>query len=92
MILGALVVGRLLALAASAPQTQNASSSATLFEGARLIAGDLQPPIERSAFLVENGRFTRVGRLGDVQGPAGVKRVDLTELTRYHCGQGTGSF
>ena len=34
---------------------------AVLLDGARLITGNPEAPIERSAFLVENGRFTRVG-------------------------------
>lgn len=54
---------------------------ATLYEGARLIAGDGGAPIERAAFLVENGRFTRVGRQGEVQAPPGTSRVDLTGKT-----------
>ena len=58
-----------------------ASTSVTLFEGGRLIAGDGGAPIESSAFLVENGRFTRVARKGEVQAPAGAARVDLTGKT-----------
>ena len=54
---------------------------AVLYEGARLITGDGSSPIEGSAFLVENGRFTRVGRQGDLQPPAGAVRVDLTGKT-----------
>src|SRR6267378_1814430 len=57
------------------------SSGATVFEGARLITGDGSAPIENSAFLVENTRFTRVGRRGEVQMPAGATRVDLTGKT-----------
>src|SRR4030095_9746053 len=57
------------------------TSGATLFEGARLITGATGAPIESSAFLVENGRFTKVGRKGDVQAPAGAARVDLTGKT-----------
>ena len=52
----------------------------TLFEGARLIAGDGRV-IESSAFLVQNNRFMRVGRKGEVQAPAGAVRVDLTGKT-----------
>src|SRR5262245_19141551 len=52
-----------------------------LFEGARLITGDNQSPIESSAFLVENGVFTRVGRKGDISLPAGGQRIDLTGKT-----------
>src|SRR2546426_11899450 len=56
-------------------------SGATLFEGARLITGDGSAPIENSAFIVENTRFTRVGRRGELQAPAGAARVDLTGKT-----------
>ena len=52
-----------------------------LFEGARLIAGDGRAPIENAAFLVENDKFTRVGRKGDLAAPAGATRVDLTGKT-----------
>ena len=53
----------------------------TVFEGARLITGDGSAPIENSAFIVENDRFTRVGQRGQVQVPAGAVRVDLTGKT-----------
>jgi imidazolonepropionase-like amidohydrolase len=54
---------------------------ATLFENARLIVGDGSAPIERSAFIVENGRFTRIGRKGSVAAPAGARRIDLIGKT-----------
>ena len=57
------------------------TSGTILFEGARLITGATGAPIESSAFLVENGRFTKVGRKGAVQAPAGAARVDLTGKT-----------
>ena len=63
--------------AAQAPRP----AEATLFEGARLITGDGGAPIERSAFLIQNGRFTRVGRQGEVPAPAGAVRVDVTGKT-----------
>ena len=50
----------------------------TVFEGARLITGDSSAPIENSAFIVENNLFTRVGRRGELQVPAGTVHVDLT--------------
>src|SRR3989442_4932190 len=62
-------------------QQARPASRAVLFEGARLISGDGGAPIENSAFLVENNRFTRVGRKGEVQAPAGGTRVDLTGKT-----------
>jgi imidazolonepropionase-like amidohydrolase len=76
------VVGLVAAgLARAAGQAPAPAASATLYEGARLIAGDGGTPIEDSAFLVEQGRFTRVGRRGDVRTPAGAARVDLTGKT-----------
>ena len=52
-----------------------------LYEGARLIAGDGGAPIESSAFLVEHGRFTRVGEKERLPLPSGAARVDLTGKT-----------
>ena len=52
-----------------------------MFEGARLIAGDGRAPLESSAILVENDRFTRVGRKGEIPLPRGAARVDLTGKT-----------
>ena len=57
------------------------ATAITIFEGARLIAGDGRVPLENSVFVVENDRFTRVGKRGDVQAPAGAARVDLTGKT-----------
>jgi imidazolonepropionase-like amidohydrolase len=58
-----------------------AGTGAILFEGARLIVGDGGAAIENSAFLVENRHFTRIGRKGEIQAPAGAARVDLTGKT-----------
>src|SRR6185295_18338410 len=57
------------------------ATGVTIFEGARLITGDGAAPIENSAFIVANGRFTQVGRRGQVNAPAGAARVDLTGKT-----------
>jgi imidazolonepropionase-like amidohydrolase len=57
------------------------SPGPVLYEGARVITGEDGPPIERGAFLVENGRFVRVGRTGEVPAPAGAARVDLSGKT-----------
>ena len=54
---------------------------ATLFEGARLIAGDGGAPIERSAILVRGDAIAEVGRQGALQAPADAVRVDLTGKT-----------
>lgn len=65
----------------TATQSPRAAGPVTLFEGARLITGDGRPPIESSAFIVENARFTRVGARGSLQVPPGAARVDLTGKT-----------
>jgi len=65
----------------SASQGPGTPARVTVFEGARLITGDGNGPIENSAFIVENNRFTRVGRKGEVQPPPGAVRVDLTGKT-----------
>jgi imidazolonepropionase-like amidohydrolase len=55
-------------------------NAVTVYEGARLITGD-GVAIENSAFMVENGRFTAVGRRADMQVPPGATRVDLSGKT-----------
>jgi imidazolonepropionase-like amidohydrolase len=47
-----------------------------VFEGARVIAGD-GAAIEDAAFVVQNGRFTQVGKRGALKIPAGARRIDL---------------
>ncbi|MXY16048.1 MAG: amidohydrolase family protein, partial [Acidobacteria bacterium] len=54
---------------------------AAWFEGARLIDGSGGPPIERSAFLVEDGVFAWVGAQGGREPPAHAARVDLSGKT-----------
>jgi imidazolonepropionase-like amidohydrolase len=77
---GAFVV--IIALASMAAQSQTRPApAAVLYEGARLIIGDLTPAIDSGAFLVQNGRFAAVGRRGSISAPAGAARVDLTGKT-----------
>ncbi|MGH9658497.1 MAG: amidohydrolase family protein, partial [Bryobacteraceae bacterium] len=80
-----LIACSLLCLAAcstpAASQRQAATDTVTVFEGARLISGNGGAPIENSAFVVENGRFSGVGRKGELQAPAGADRIDLTGKT-----------
>ena len=54
---------------------------ATWFEGARLIDGNGGAPVERSAFLVEDGILAWVGAPGEREAPEGAARVDLTGKT-----------
>jgi imidazolonepropionase-like amidohydrolase len=77
----ALLAGLLLTTLRADSLSTQADAAVTLYEGARLIAGDGGVPIEDSAFLVEKARFTRVGRRGAVQPPPGAGRVDLTGKT-----------
>lgn len=65
----------------SSAQQQAPASAATLFVGARLIADGDRPPIENSAFLVQNDRVVQIGTRNDIQAPAGAVRVDLSGKT-----------
>ena len=78
-----LLTGQLMAAACSTPETGQTppATRVTVYEGARLIAGDGRAPIEDSAFVVENDRFTQVGMRGQVNVPAGAVRVDLAGKT-----------
>ena len=77
-----LSVACLLATGCFAPVVVEAQSAAvTVFEGARLIAGDGSTPVGDAAFIVENGRFTAVGRKGQLRVPAGAAHVDLAGKT-----------
>ena len=76
-----LVVACLCLVAACSSQVnggQARTTGVTVFEGARLITGDGSAPIENSAFIVENNRFTQIGRQGEVKVPARAARVNLT--------------
>ncbi len=71
----------LVVICAAPSESQAQTGGVTVYEGARLIIGDGAAPIENSAFVVQNGRFTQVGRKGQVNVPAGAARVDLTGKT-----------
>ena len=58
-----------------------APSGTTVFEGARLIVGDGQPPIEAGAVVVTGARIVWVGRAADMKAPPGATRVSLTGKT-----------
>jgi len=71
----------LLTACSKPPAAPQATPSAVLFEGARLITDDGDAPIERSAFIVSNGSITQVGRQGELQATPGTTRVNLTGKT-----------
>jgi imidazolonepropionase-like amidohydrolase len=77
------VLGAVFIAGCSSPVETQAPARAgvTLFEGARLIVGDGNAPIENAAFIVSNDRFATVGRKGEITVPEGAARVDLTGKT-----------
>ncbi len=78
---GCLAAMGLLVSACSAPAPEEApASTATAFEGARLIVGDGQT-IGNATFVVDDTRFVAVGATGAVEVPDGAARVDLTGMT-----------
>jgi len=79
ILTASVAVGLLYAASRSTPVT--AQGAVTIFEGARLIVGDGSAVIDNSAFIVNGTRFTQVGRAGQVQVPAGARRVDLRGKT-----------
>lgn len=63
-------------------QAPPARTTATLYEGARLISGlPGASVIDRGAFVVVDGRLQSVGRVGAVAAPPGAVRVDLSGKT-----------
>jgi imidazolonepropionase-like amidohydrolase len=67
--------------ACSRPSTPPPATTSILFEGARLIVGDGSAPVDNSAFLIEQNKFTRIGKKGEIETPAGAQRIDLTGKT-----------
>src|SRR5262245_5577182 len=57
------------------------TQAGTIYEGARLIDGAGGPAVDNAAFVVSGGKFTAVGRAGQVQAPAGAARVSLAGKT-----------
>ena len=68
-------------LAASCASQGDGGPGVMVFEGARLISGDGSAALESSVFVVENGRFARLGRQGEVEVPEGATHVDLSGKT-----------
>jgi len=66
---------------ATAYSQSRGPSPAVLYEGERLITGDGSAPIERGAFVVQNGHITAIGSQGAVTAPAGATRVNLSGKT-----------
>ena len=78
IVLAALFVS---ACSSSSPEQAAApASTATVFEGARVIVGNGET-IDNATFVVDGNRLTQVGRAGDVKAPEGARRVDLAGKT-----------
>ncbi|MEZ5416782.1 MAG: amidohydrolase family protein [Vicinamibacterales bacterium] len=76
--LAALWLGTLAACSTAPPAPQVAS---TAFEGARVIVGDGQAPIENATVVVSEGRIVQVGPAASVTVPDGATRVDVAGKT-----------
>jgi len=61
--------------------SNRAQTTITVFEGARVIAGDGRAPIENATIVVDGSRIAQVGRAADVKLPAGATRVNLAGKT-----------
>jgi imidazolonepropionase-like amidohydrolase len=77
----ATAVGLLIGLPAVLVGSQAPPTGTTVFEGARLIVGDGQAPIENAALVVTGERIVSVGRAGTLKVPQGATRVSLTGKT-----------
>ena len=75
-----LSLGGVLMAGCAGPEA-GSEAAVTVFERARLIAGDGSAPIEDAVFIVEGDRFTRAGPRADVQIPEGATRIDLSGKT-----------
>jgi imidazolonepropionase-like amidohydrolase len=84
-IYSTLVVSMLIAMATTTMATMSgqtpAAAGVTVFQGARLIVGTGDAPIENATFIVDNGRFREVGATSQVKIPASANRVDLKGKT-----------
>lgn len=67
------------ATTAAPPAPAAPASTATVYQGARIIVGDGSSAIENGSFVVDNGEFVAVG--ATVQVPAGARVVDLAGAT-----------
>jgi imidazolonepropionase-like amidohydrolase len=70
-----------LAVVAGSVHAQGQVGAVVAFEGGRLIVGDGSAPIENATFVVTNGRFTQVGRTGQVRVPAGATHINIAGKT-----------
>ena len=80
----AVLVGGALPAARTAGEAERPvaqASTAVVYDGARLIAGDGEPPVDDSALVVSGGVITAVGPRDAVTPPAGATVVDVSGQT-----------
>src|SRR5437867_2328787 len=53
----------------------------SFFFGGRVIPGDGSPPIEDATFIVTDGKFSAIGKKGEIAPPKGSARIELTGRT-----------
>ncbi len=70
-----------LSAAALAAQPGADAAQPILFEGARVITGEDEPPIDNAVVLVQDGVFVEVGAAGEVRRPPNARRVDVRGRT-----------
>jgi imidazolonepropionase-like amidohydrolase len=58
-----------------------APAAVTIFEGARVIVGNGNAPLENASFVVSGDRIVQVGRAADIKAPASAARVSLAGKT-----------
>jgi imidazolonepropionase-like amidohydrolase len=61
--------------------TAQTPTGAMVFEGARLLTGERQPPIEDAALVVTAGRITAAGPRAAITAPAGATVIDVRGKT-----------
>lgn len=70
-----------LVVSACAEPDPSANLPVTVFEGARVITGTDQPPIDDAVFIVRGDRITAIGQRSEVSAPDDAARVDLSGRT-----------
>jgi imidazolonepropionase-like amidohydrolase len=76
-----IATGLITACGAPSEETVAPATTAVVYDGARLIAGDGSAPIENGVLVVDEGVITAVGTTGEVTTPEGAARVDLAGKT-----------
>jgi len=61
--------------------SQSAQAQTLAIQGGTLIDGTGRAPIENSLILIEGNRFRAIGRVGEVQIPAGAQTIDVRGKT-----------